>query len=63
MVRVNDDTVEAVEEGKQPPKPVECKEKAADLVERPCQCSCSIANEESPEQVTPSLREPLSAPF
>ncbi|KAJ7011873.1 hypothetical protein NC653_002080, partial [Populus alba x Populus x berolinensis] len=39
----------------------ECKEKTAEIVDRPCQCSCIPQDIESPDQL--NLKEPLSAPF
>ncbi|CAK7356741.1 unnamed protein product [Dovyalis caffra] len=43
-------------------KLVKCKEETAEIIDRPCQCSCVTENiEESPDQM--NLKEPLSAPF
>ncbi|XP_002299733.3 uncharacterized protein LOC7470576 isoform X1 [Populus trichocarpa] len=42
-------------------KVVECKEKTAEIIDRPCQCSCIPKDIESPDQL--NLKEPLSAPF
>lgn len=48
-------------EGNQLQKAVEREEKAHNIIEIPCQCSCTTTKVESPDQG--GLREPLSAPF
>ncbi|XP_011046755.1 PREDICTED: uncharacterized protein LOC105141272 [Populus euphratica] len=42
-------------------KVAECKEKTAEIIDRPCQCTCIPKDIESPDQL--NLKEPLSAPF
>ncbi|XP_022724816.1 uncharacterized protein LOC111281352 [Durio zibethinus] len=43
-----------------------CNQKAQNIVERPCQCSCDINNIESPDPnniILNNVKEPVTAPF
>ncbi|KAJ6427496.1 hypothetical protein OIU84_022989 [Salix udensis] len=43
-------------------KVAECREKTAEIIDKPCQCSCNPKDKESPDHHL-DLKEPLSAPF
>ena len=62
---VNDLTDEEKEVGVE--KHVEyCNQKAQNIVERPCQCSCTSNHMESPDPnkiILNNLKEPVTAPF
>ena len=43
-----------------------CNQKAQNIVERPCQCSCNSNNIESPDPnsiILNNVKEPVTAPF